>query len=84
MRNDSIKKRFSFKTFSIEHDGFVELTYHVAGAEEIEVLGRRVLTTKLSVSGLIPGITQTEYRDSEGALMKAALGVMEMVMEVKV
>ncbi len=67
--------RFSFKTFSLEHDGFLDVTYELAGEETIDVLGRRVRTTKFRVHGVAPGIVVTEYREADGVTWRQEMGI---------
>jgi len=73
---------FSFRTYSVELDRLVEVTYEVAGEEEIEVLGRRVRATRSLVRGLYPGIVPVEYRDAEGTVWKVEMGLMGLSMEM--
>ena len=71
-------KEFAFKTFSPDIARFVDVTYKVEGSEEIEVLGRRARATKSLITGLVPGLTHTEYRDSEGIVWKVDMGILQM------
>ncbi|MHC4201517.1 MAG: transglutaminase-like domain-containing protein, partial [Planctomycetota bacterium] len=57
---------------------FVDVTYKVVGWEQIEVLGRRARVRKSLVSGLVPGLTHSEYRDSEGTVWKVDMGILQM------
>jgi len=72
------RKEFSFRTFSVEIAKFVNVTYKVVGWEKIEVLGRRARVRKSLVSGLVPGLTHTEYRDSDGTVWKVDMGILQM------
>ncbi|MHC4506387.1 MAG: hypothetical protein ACYTFI_24085, partial [Planctomycetota bacterium] len=72
------RKEFSFRTFSADIAKFVNVTYKVVGWEKIEVLGRGARVKKSLVSGLVPGLTHTEYRDSEGTVWKVDMGILQM------
>ena len=69
---------FSFRTFSLEHDGFLDIDYVLAGEEAIDVLGTRVRATRFEIRGIAPGLTATEYRDENGVAWKQEMGIAGM------
>jgi hypothetical protein len=73
---------FTFRTFSLEHDGFLDVSYVLAGEGTIDVLGTRVRATRFEVRGIAPGLTATEYRDENGVAWKQEMGIagMDIVM----
>lgn len=75
-------KSFSFRTYSVELDKLVEVTYEVVGWEEVQTPAGRARTVKALVRGLYPGMVPIEYRDEQGIVWKLEMGLLGLSMEM--